>query len=438
MLPVKQRSFELSQIDRMVNLARRFFPERSIGDKDLASLSGPQVFFVDSNNGSANYNGVSPNRALTTLTAALALCVAARGDIIYLMPKHAETLTAAIAVNKAGVSIIGVGTGRNRPAFTNNPAATADLMAVSVANVYIENVLFKDSSLTSTDHINVTGADCEIANCEFIQGASDADSIILGAASQRAYIHDCDWRVSASGAARAISISSATTSDGIRLERLRGHGATVANTWTTAFISSTVAHLDCLITDVKVDFGMVISFTSATSTGAIHEAYGGNLGTAGNQIRIGGCSLFGGPREGYLLRIADAALPATGNATLGTATGGRVEIKDIVGQVGTIIQAQANAVLFVSHPAAGTDVNLAASVDINALEAGGYITFSNTGLLATGLVKSLAGAFAAARGSLSKVLASGAILRFNTAATNTGTMKFDIFWRPFDPGASLV
>lgn len=426
--------------DRYLSMMRLFGPQDGLRPTDGSSnINQPKVFFVDSVNGSDSAGGLSPATAKATIGGAIAAAVTNRGDVILVSDKHTETLTAAIAMSKAGITVMGCGNARSRPTLTNNPAATANAMLVSGADCRVLNIVFAASSATSTSHISVTGANCEIGYCEFDQGGSDADSVILGAGSQRSNIHDCNWRVTANGPVEAISISSATTSSGIRMERLRFFGMNVTNMWDTACIVSSVAHLDCLVNDVITDFGMIVSFSSATSTGLIKDAFGGQLGAAGNQIRIGGCALAGGPMEGYLFRLADAVLPQGTTGAIGTATGGRVAY-NIVAQVGTLIGGADNF-KYIHHPAAGTDVDPAALVDINTNgEAGSLVGFSATGLAATALVHNKAGGGAAAYGlgTMPKLLASGAILRQNHVGSVTGSLKFDVWWRPVDPGASFV
>ena len=52
---------------------------------------------------------------------------ASRGDVIFAMPGHAETISTATALNmdKAGVALIGLGTGGLRPTLTFDTATTA-------------------------------------------------------------------------------------------------------------------------------------------------------------------------------------------------------------------------------------------------------------------------------------------------------------------------
>jgi hypothetical protein len=78
-----------------------------------------------------------------TLDYAIGQCVASRGDIIFIKPGHAETISSATAVaaDVAGVAIVGLGTGSLRPTFTFDTATTATI-AVSAANVAFKNIVF--------------------------------------------------------------------------------------------------------------------------------------------------------------------------------------------------------------------------------------------------------------------------------------------------------
>jgi len=90
-------------------------------------------FFVDSATGSAGNDGKATTSACATVQQAIDKCTANKGDIIILVPGHAETVTAtSIALNKAGVQVIGLGTGLKRPTFTYGAAAAT--ITVSAAN----------------------------------------------------------------------------------------------------------------------------------------------------------------------------------------------------------------------------------------------------------------------------------------------------------------
>ena len=75
-----------------------------------------KVFFVapSSADWKENFLNVFPPdtdgvvRVHTTIAAALDNCVANRGDVILVLPGYTETVTAALALDVAGVSVIGL------------------------------------------------------------------------------------------------------------------------------------------------------------------------------------------------------------------------------------------------------------------------------------------------------------------------------------------
>ena len=91
-------------------------------------------FFVDSSLGLSGNAGTSPSTALATVDQAINKCTAGKGDVIVCMPGHAEAVTAtSIALDVAGVQVVGLGFGLNRPTFTYT-SATGSTITVSAAN----------------------------------------------------------------------------------------------------------------------------------------------------------------------------------------------------------------------------------------------------------------------------------------------------------------
>src|SRR4051812_35862716 len=96
------------------------------------------VFFVNSVTGSST-GGYSPDPPAPTIAQALALCTASQGDRVYLAPGHVESIGASgLAWNVAGVEIIGLGTGNNRPTLTWH--TTDAVVTISAANVLVQNI----------------------------------------------------------------------------------------------------------------------------------------------------------------------------------------------------------------------------------------------------------------------------------------------------------
>lgn len=112
-----------------------------IGAGSALPVTTGSYFFVDSNTGADGNSGRSSDEAKATLAAALDVCTADKGDVIVLMPGHAETVAATdIALDVAGVSIVGLGTGLKRPTFTFSAAGST--FNVSAANMSVKNCHF--------------------------------------------------------------------------------------------------------------------------------------------------------------------------------------------------------------------------------------------------------------------------------------------------------
>lgn len=93
--------------------------------------------------GGSDGNKGTFNAPFSTVDYAIGQCVANRGDVIFVKPGHAETLSAANAIlaDVAGVAIVGLGVGSNRPTFTFDTAATTTI-GVTAANVTFKNCIF--------------------------------------------------------------------------------------------------------------------------------------------------------------------------------------------------------------------------------------------------------------------------------------------------------
>lgn len=141
-----------------------------------ASLSHPaplattgKIIFVDSTRpGRGDDNvGDDPLRPKATWEAALRTlrdsAYSNRGDQIWLMPGHAQTirLAAAIPMNVAGVSVFGMGRGASRPRITFESDTAASIL-ISAANCSIHNVVGIGNIAGLTQPFDVTGNDCTL------------------------------------------------------------------------------------------------------------------------------------------------------------------------------------------------------------------------------------------------------------------------------------
>lgn len=150
---------------------------------------GGRVLYVGNRTGTTNGNGKSPNSPLATLSEAVTLMATnlnGQGDCIYVLPGHAESVDAADWMSElstlAGLSIVGLGTGTQRPTFTWTTATSTwlfDTANLELANcrLFLAGAHAAGSALTVAAPITVSGVGCRIVGCEFWWGY-DADQIV--------------------------------------------------------------------------------------------------------------------------------------------------------------------------------------------------------------------------------------------------------------------
>lgn len=147
----------------------------------LVGKTTGRVFFVDSTNnnkGDDLNHGNSPSVPFSTIAYAVAQANAGanRGDVVYVLPGHTETITSlgAITLSVAGVKVVGLGEGRDRPKVTLSSSTDASIV-VSAANCRIENIVVDMTGIDSIGQggsgaggIRVQEADFSLVGCELI------------------------------------------------------------------------------------------------------------------------------------------------------------------------------------------------------------------------------------------------------------------------------
>lgn len=183
------------------------------------------VYFVSSTasgkSDNINTHGTNPVTPFATLDFAIGACTANRGDIIYLMPGHAETIIAAggIDADVAGITIIGLGNGSNRPTLTLGTSTTADI-DIDAANITIENVVFDCTGVDAViAALDVNAAAFQLLNCEFITATSGnqaARIILTDSNANRMKIWNCLFRGS-NNAGNVVGVDIGGTPDGVEI-----------------------------------------------------------------------------------------------------------------------------------------------------------------------------------------------------------------------------
>lgn len=135
-----------------------------------------KVFYVNSSTGSNGAEGTSPDVPFRTIDYAIGRCQANHGDIIVVLPGHAETISAAggITLDVAGISIFGLGSGDARPTLTMS--ATTSSVLVTGASCAMKGFIITNSidGVTNPLHIQAAGFDGDI---EFRDSSSTVEMV---------------------------------------------------------------------------------------------------------------------------------------------------------------------------------------------------------------------------------------------------------------------
>lgn len=131
----------------------------------------------------------------STIPLAIAKCVDDRGDTVLVANNHDETITGAagIALSKAGVSLIGLGNGADRPTITFT-TSTAAQMTITGAETLVKNLQFVCGIDAQVAMISVTAPDVTFLNCEFDTNSATIGAvlgILSGATSDRLQVTGC-------------------------------------------------------------------------------------------------------------------------------------------------------------------------------------------------------------------------------------------------------
>lgn len=157
-------------------------------------ITSGSYFFVDSTHSTrrdAADHGGSWGKPFATLDFAIGRCAANSGAIIFLAANHAETLDSSVGTDivfdVAGITVIGIGFGDDRPTFSWADEANATI-SVTAADIVLRNIVF-DGSSTATDgpddmfDINAAGFQLLDSEVIFADATEAATLVITGDAN---------------------------------------------------------------------------------------------------------------------------------------------------------------------------------------------------------------------------------------------------------------
>lgn len=310
------------------NYPNRFLQTVTIGGVPILQTNPGEVFWLNNSTvlpkkgrGGSDGNKGTYLSPFSTLDFAVSQCTASRGDIIMVMPGHAETLSVADAVDLdiVGVSVIGLGNGTNRATFTMDNAAGE--ITVGANNVTIENIIVNASVTAVLKGINVEAAvnNATVRNCTFGVDLAGTDeflhTISFENGSTESLVEDCTIDMGIGGATAAIIADADTDKLTIQNNVIRGDYGTANIVGDTTLSTQILIRNNLLVNGEGGDLNAQPAIELLTgTTGIISDNYiVCNLATKAASIVADTCLLF----ENYYNE--DISSSATGGI-IGTAS----------------------------------------------------------------------------------------------------------------------
>ena len=174
----------------------------AIGGSVIPATTG-SYFFVHAGTGSNGNTGLGKDVPFATIDYAIGNCTAAKGDVIVVMPGHAESIASAtgLVADVAGVSIVGLGRGLNRPILTFT--ATTSTISVTAANVSFKNILCTAGVDELVSVFTVAGTDCCIDAVDYYESSSSYNCLAFlttTATADRLTVKNCNHTQTTAGA----------------------------------------------------------------------------------------------------------------------------------------------------------------------------------------------------------------------------------------------
>jgi hypothetical protein len=216
----------------------------TLSNLGIKLLGNGNIYFVDGNatntlNANDEIHGNSWDQPFATLNYAVSRCTANQGDIILVAEEHAETIedtgtasgttTDELVIDKAGITILGMGQNTARPTFTFEGATDAACVIIA-ADVTIRNLIFAGNleDLANLVTLSAAADGCTIEDCEFRDGGTaileTIHQINIATTCDRVSIRRCRFFTFAAGSSTLANIEIATAVDHLTIEDCWFHG----------------------------------------------------------------------------------------------------------------------------------------------------------------------------------------------------------------------
>jgi hypothetical protein len=266
-------------------------------------LTPGTVYYVNSATGSNDNNGTDPSTPKSTIAGAQSAATASKGDVVVIMPAHAETLTSALTLSKAGINYVGLGQGNLRPTLTGN--GTIDAVSITAANVTLQNINFAAPETDDqTAHVNVAAAGATLRGLRMIGSQTSknvTDMITVASGGDDLLVEDCVAYNTVVDCVSWLSLEAAVARPVIR-------GNVVMGQFSTGVLmdeaTATLCYINANVLKNTKAATAVVTFTTGNSTGVMtdNRCSGRHTTIASNIVPGTGMDFF----ENYV--VEEAAL----------------------------------------------------------------------------------------------------------------------------------
>lgn len=186
------------------------------------------IWYVDYTNGTDAASPAGKERLKPLKTVSQAYTNASAGDTIVFLAGHSETLSAAQTLGKAGLTLLGEGSGSLIPKFSRS--ADVVLFDITADGVWLENIKFEESTSIAAPSSRVRTANVEtvLVSCDFDAAEYDTGACLeLVTGAGKVKLKDCTFTSTATTTQpeSAVKVTNAVTD--FELEGVQLDGGTV-------------------------------------------------------------------------------------------------------------------------------------------------------------------------------------------------------------------
>jgi len=450
-VPISAETSDVAEDDDGSNLERLEYLQNKTDDIlagiRMAGGSIGDVFYCDD-------GGSDSGAATTWATAETSLkdCYdkASAGDIVMVAPAHSETLAnAQIAFDTAGVMVIGIGDGADMPMIDFQHGNSS--IDVTGASNTIKNMNFYSSTAATDIGIEVTAADFTIEDCLFNDVGTYQFTICidLDDEAENCTIRRCRLE-SITGQTGATSAIAAT--DDV-VNRLIIEDCHIWGDFDNGGLYSSKANTNALIRNNSITNNEsgdhAIEFTAAMTGDLVNNRLSGD--TYGQILDSGSMRCFGNMQsvgidsgaedipliagKSYCRKMMFGDLNA--KQALFTVAGGPILITHLTGHATIACGGATTLNIQIDATETGEDYDLSTDVDIQSVDAGGKVVFSDA-ILEGVTTPAPKGATGCGGQTLAWVAQEGIIESDPSAGGSTGNIEWHMVFTPLANNVTVV